>query len=97
MQGMLPNREDFRNGEKPTVPGNMVHFKKFFSEDLKAFENEMVTHMAKQKFDSPFGGLPHYVCTVEIPGVEGPTETCLFLPGCKQCQGMANGGRRFVD
>ncbi len=76
LQGMVPDP----GATRPVVPGNMVHFKKFFTEDLEAFENEMVTFMSKQKFDSPFGNYPHFVCTVEIPDVDGVRKhACFYL------------------
>ncbi len=74
LQGMLPAEK----GEEPTVPGNMVHFQKFFAEDLEAFEKEMVEHMSRQKFESPFGALPHFVGTVEIPDVNGAKRHACF-------------------
>jgi hypothetical protein len=76
LQGMLPPE----GKEEEVVAGNMVHFKKFFGEDITALENEIITHMADQKYESPFGGLPHFVCTVEIPDIDGPVKHACFYP-----------------
>jgi hypothetical protein len=76
LQAMLPESD----AVDTTVPGNMVHFKKFFGEDLKAFEVEMVEYMSKQKFESPFGAYPHFVCTAEVPDIDGVRKhACFYL------------------
>jgi hypothetical protein len=80
LQGMLPPSEEAGKNDRPIVPGNLVHFRKFFGEDLQSFENEMVEFMVRQKFDSPFGGVPHLVCTVEIPASDGVKKHACFFP-----------------
>lgn len=82
LQGMLPDLSELKefDPEKgpPGVPGNMVHFKKFFGEDIKAFETEMVDYMTKQKYEAPFGVLPHFVGLATIPALEGEKKHACF-------------------
>jgi Protein of unknown function (DUF1570) len=82
MQGMVPGAGEMENynpeNGPPKVPGNMVHFKKFFGEDIKAFENEMVNYMTKQKYEAPFGILPHFVGLATIPAIEGEKKHACF-------------------
>ena len=74
LMGMLPDAPS----PEPTVDGNLVHFRKFFGEDLETLENEMVKYMARQKYESPFGELPHLVALCEIPGDEGTIKHACF-------------------
>jgi hypothetical protein len=74
LQGMLPSADD----ETGRVPGNMVHFRKFFGEDIGALEQEMVDHMVKQDYESPFAEAAHFVGIVEIPELEGVKKHACF-------------------
>ena len=76
LQGMLP--EDDLTGE--TVDMNRVHFKKFFGDDIEAFENEMVDYMARQRYTSPVEAYPHFVGTAVVPGMDGDVKYCCFYP-----------------
>ncbi len=75
LQGMLP--------EDPTaeqVESNLIHFKKFFGDDIEAFENAMVEYMSRQRYTSPVEDIPHYVGMAVVPGLDGDTKHCCFYP-----------------
>ncbi|MGI9518569.1 MAG: DUF1570 domain-containing protein [Pirellulaceae bacterium] len=75
LQGMYPE-----DPEDPHVDYNLIHFKKFFGDDVEAFENAMVEYMARQKYTSPVEAYPHYVGTAVVPGLNEDTKHCCFYP-----------------
>ena len=46
------------------IPENVQHFEKFFNDDFREAESNLITHMKSLSYDSPVGHLPHFVTTL---------------------------------
>lgn len=57
--------------DKPTVPENRTIFESYFGKDWESTEKDLVSHLKRQRYVSPFSEFPHYVAVVVYSPTEG--------------------------
>ena len=78
----LPPLFGVREGIKDQeVALNVEHFQRFFGADFEAVENDLVSHMVQQKYDSPVEGMRHLVgmATISKLGEAERKHACFYI------------------